>query len=309
MRNRNTNIILRGVSILFLTAALVLSIVSLISYSRQRNNYPASMNIAGVPVGGLTPTEASQRLLEVYTSPIEMLYNDAVIHIDPAVVGFQPDIETMLAAADLSRTGNSFWGGFWDYLWNRTPPETTIPLSATISDERLREYLQNEIATRYDLPPAPAVPIPGGTSFLAGQPGQTLDIDRAVLLISDALRSPTNRSVALTFTRSSAARPTIDTLSILLKQIVTVSDFDGLIGFYMMDLQTGQEIHFAINNKQEIIVDPDIAFTASSTIKVPIVASYLINRGSNLDAETTDIISRVLGKSDNSATDLVLQSN
>ena len=306
MKNRNTNIILRGVSVLFLTVALVLSIISLTRYSRQRNNYPASMNIAGVPVGGLTPTEASQRLLEVYTSPIEMQYNDAVIHIDPAVVGFQLDVETMLAAADLSRTGNSFWGGFWDYMWNRTPPETTIPLSAKISDERLREYLKNEIATRYDLPPAPAVPIPGGTSFLAGQPGQTLDIDRAVLLISDALRSPTNRSVALTFTRSSAARPTIDTLAILLKQIVTVSKFDGLIGVYMMDLQTGQEIHFTINNKQEITVDPDVAFTASSTIKVAVVASYLINRGSNLDAATTEIISRVLGKSDNSATDLVL---
>jgi len=307
MRNRNTNIILRGVSILFLTAALVLIIVSLISYSRQRNSYPASMKIAGITVGGLTPTEASQRLLEVYTSPIEIQYNNAIIHIDPAVVGFQPDVETMLAAADLSRTGNSFWGGFWDSLWNRTPPETTIPLSATLSDERLRAYLQNEIATRYDLPPAPAVPIPGGTEFLAGQPGQTLDIDRAVLLISDALRSPTNRSVALTFTRSSAARPTIDNLSILLKQIVTISDFDGLIGLYMMDLQTGQEIHFAINNKQEISVDPDIAFSASSTIKVAIVTSYLINHGSNLDATTTEIISRVLGKSDNSATDLVLE--
>ena len=129
MRNRNTNTILRGVSILFLTAALVLSIISLIRYSRQRNNYPAGMSIAGVSVGGLTPTDASQRLLEVYTSPVEILYNDAVIHIDPGVVGFQADIETMLAAADLSRTGGSFWGGFWNYLWNRNPPEITIPLS------------------------------------------------------------------------------------------------------------------------------------------------------------------------------------
>ena len=85
MRNRNTNVILRGVSILFLTAALVLGIVSLIRYSRQRNNYPAGMSIAGVPAGGLTPAEASQRLLEVYTSPIEVLYNDAVVHIDPAL--------------------------------------------------------------------------------------------------------------------------------------------------------------------------------------------------------------------------------
>ncbi|HET7142498.1 MAG TPA: hypothetical protein VFI68_00645, partial [Anaerolineales bacterium] len=307
MRNRNTNTILRGVSILFLTGALVLTIISLIGYSRQRNDYPATMKIAGVAVGGLNPTEASQRLLEVYTSPIEAQYNDASIHIDPSVVGFQPDIDTMLAAADLNRTGGSFWGGFWNYLWNRSQTEIEIPLSATISEDRLRDYLQKEIAARYDLPPSPAQPIPGGTSFVLGSPGQTLDLDRAIRLISDSLRSPSNRKVALTFTRSSAARPTIDNLEILLKQIVTVSNFDGLVGFYMVDLQTGQEIHFAMENKQEITVEPDIAFTASSTIKVPIVTSFLINHGSNLDENTTNIISRVLGKSDNSATDLILE--
>jgi len=307
LRNRNTNILLRGASILFLTGALILTITSLIAYSRQRNNYPNGMTIAGVPVDGLSPAQASQRLLEVYTTPIQANYGDASFYIDPGTVGFQIDIETMLAAADLSRTGGSFWGGFWDYLWNRTPSATQIPLSANISEERLREFLQNEIASRYDKPPAPAQPIPGGTSFLPGAPGQTLDLDRAVLLITDALRSPTNRSVALSFTQSSAARPTIDNLEILLKQIVITSAFDGLIGFYMMDLQTGQEIHFAINQKQEISVEPDIAFTASSTIKVPVVASYLINQGSDLDTVTADVILRTLGRSDNSATDLVLQ--
>lgn len=307
MRNRNPNIILRGASILFLTAALILTITSLIAYSRQRNNYPAGMTIAGVPVGGLSPAQASQRLLEVYTSPIEARYGDAVIQIDPGAVGFQVDVETMLAAADLSRTGGAFWGGFWDFIWNRTPPENQIPLSASVSEERLREYLQNEIASRYDQPPETAQPIPGGTSFLPGAPGQTLDLDRAVLLITDALRSPSNRSVTLSFTRTAAARPTIENLEILLKQIVVTSNFDGVIGFYMMDLQSGREIHFAMNNKQEISVEPDVVFTASSTIKVPIVTSYLINRGSNLDPVTADVILRTLGRSDNSATDLVLE--
>jgi len=307
LRNRNTNILLRGASILFLTGALVLTITSLIAYSRQRNNYPNGMTIAGVPVDGLSPAQASQRLLEVYTTPIQANYGEASFYIDPGTVGFQIDMETMLAAADLSRTGGSFWGGFWDYLWNRAPSATQIPLSANISEDRLREFLQNEIASRYDKPPAPAQPIPGGTSFLPGAPGQTLDLDRAVLLITDALRSPTNRSVALSFAQSSAARPTIDNLEILLKQIIITSNFDGLIGFYMMDLQTGQEIHFAINDKQEITVEPDIAFTASSTIKVPVVASYLINQGSNLDTVTADVILRTLGRSDNSATDLVLE--
>lgn len=307
MRNRNTNTILRGLSILFLISAFVLTVVSLIAYSRQRTGYPAGMSIAGVPVDGLAPAEASQRLLEVYTSPIEVHYGEAVFHIDPGAVGFTVDVDTMLAAADLSRTGGSFWGGFWDYLWNRTPPSTEIPLSASISEERLREFLQNEISSRYDSPPAPAQPVPGGTSFLPGAPGQTLDLDRAVLIITKALRSPANRSVALTFNQTTATRPTVDNLAILLKQIVTVSDFDGLLGLYMVDLQTGQEIHFAINNKQEISVEPDVAFTASSTIKLPILTSYLINRGTELDAQTVDVITRVFQISDNSATDLILE--
>jgi hypothetical protein len=76
----------------------------------------------------------------------------------------------------------------------------------------------------------------------------------------------------------------------------------------MVDLQTGQEIHFAINNKQEIIVDPDIAFTASSTMKIPVVTSYLINRGSDLSPDISNSISQTLGKSSNDATDTVLSA-
>ena len=306
MRNRHANIFLRGTAILLLIIAMVLTISSLVGYSRQRNSYPSGMTMGGVPIGGLDPQAASQRVLEVYKTPIQIQYNGDIIQIDPTSVGFELDIDSMLAAADLSRTGGAFWGGFWDYLWNRDTQGTEIPLSASISEDRLREYLKNEIAARYDQPPTPAQPIPGGTTFLPGGPGQTLDLDRAVQLITDALRSPSNRSIALTFTRTTATRPTIDNLQILLKQIISVSGFDGLIGLYMVDLQTGQEIHFAINNKQEIPAEPDIAFTASSTIKVPIVASYLINHGSTLDANMTAIISRVLGKSDNSATDQVL---
>ncbi|MFN8433616.1 MAG: serine hydrolase [Anaerolineales bacterium] len=307
MRNRNTNTILRGVSILFLLGAFTLTVISLISYSRQRTGYPAGMMVAGVPVDGLSPAEASQRILQVYNSPIEVNYNGAVFHIDPGAVGFTMDIETMLAAADLTRTGGSFWGGFWDYLWNRPPTEAEIPLSATISEDRLREFLQNEIASRYDIPPAPAQPVPGGTTFLPGAPGQTLDINRAVVIITNSLRSPADRSVVLTFNQTTASRPTIENLEILLKQIITTSDFDGLIGYYMMDLQTGQEIHFLINNKQEITVEPDVAFTASSTIKLPILTSYLINHGTNLDTATTEAITRVFRISDNSATDSILE--
>ena len=107
MRNRSSVPILRGISITILSIAIVLVIISLIGYSRQRNNYPAGMTIAGVHVGGVNPQIASQRVLQVYSSPIEVQYGEATIHVEPSVVGFEPDMDSMIAAADLARTGGS----------------------------------------------------------------------------------------------------------------------------------------------------------------------------------------------------------
>ena len=308
MRRRNTSILVRIISILFLSATIILVIISLINYSRQRNNYPAGMTIGGVPVGGLAPQEASERILLVYTTPIEARYGDDIIQIDPTVVGFEPDIEAMMAAADLSRTGGSFWGGFWDYLWNQEPAPIAIPLRATISEESLRIYLQNEIASRYDIPPQPAQPIPGSTGFAPGSPGRILDIDRAVFLLEDALRSPSNRSVSLTFQRSTPARPSIENMETLLQQTIVLSGYDGVFGLYMLDLQTGQEIHFAMDKGETIPTEPDVAFTASSTIKIPIMISYYVKNGpAALDENTSGLILDMIRKSENPPADALME--
>ncbi len=308
MRNRNTPFHLRWISLLFLSAAVVLTIIQLIGYSRQRATYPAGMTIAGVPVGGVDPQTASQRVLQVYSMPVELQYAGEVIHINPTVVGFSVDIESMIAAADLARTGGSFWGGFWDYLWNRDPAPIAIPLRATLSEERLRAYLETEIAARYDQPATPAQPIPGSTAFSPGQPGQELDINRAVILIEDALRSPTNRRVSLSYQRTPPTRPPLENLETLLKQIISVDGFDGVIGLYLLDLQTGQEIHFALNEGQEISVQPDVAFTASSTIKIPIMVSYFIRHGeAALDEQASEFILDMIRKSENPPADLLMR--
>jgi len=307
VRNRSSIPILRGISIAFLSIAIVITIVALIGYSRERNNYPRGMTIAGVPVGGVNPQIASERVLQVYSSPIELRYGEAIIHVEPSVIGFELDMDNMIAAADLARTGGSFWGDFWNYLWNRDPQPVQIPLSATIAEDRLIAYLQNEISTRYDEPSTPAQPIPGTTSFSPGLPGKVLDIQRAVRLIEDTLRSPNNRTVVLSYNQSTVARPTFDNLEVLLKQTITQSGFDGVIGVYMLDLQNGQEIHFALNRGNEISVQPDVTFTASSTIKIPILVSYYIKNGTAPVDETTQaLIAEMIKKSDNNASDAIM---
>ncbi len=309
MRNRTSIPVLRGISIGLLSIALVLAVVSLIGFSRQRNNYPFGMTIAGVDVGGVDPRIAAERVLQVYSSPVEIQYGDATIHVEPSVVGFELDMDAMIAAADLERTGGSFWGGFWNYLWSSDPDPVDIPLRATIAEDRLTAYLRDEISARYDQPPTPAQPVPGGTTFTQGEPGIVLDIDRAVRLLEDTLRSPRNRTVVLSFQRSAPPRPTFENLEILLQQNVAVAKFDGVLGFYLFDLQSGQEIHFALDQGELISVNPDVPFTASSTVKIPIMVSYFIKYGSAaLNEPSSTLLLDMIRLSENPPADRLMES-
>ena len=308
MRLRGSSLLLRGISLIFILLAAVFMVYQLVQYSVSRSNYPPDMTIGGVPVGGLDPQSASQRLLQVYSVPVEIHYNDAVIDLEPGLIGFQLNTESMLAAADLQRTGASFWRGYWDYLWSRRSPASQIPLVAAYSEDRLRIYLKNEISARYDQAPTSAQPVPGTVNFTPGTPGQTLDIDRAVALIESALNSPDQRVVLLSSQRTVAGRPSLNTLQILLKQIIDQNGFTGIVDLYFLDLQTTDEMQFAYQSGQDISVNPDIAFTASSTIKIPIMVSVFRHFNSKIDEQLTADLKDMIALSNNDASDSLMKS-
>jgi hypothetical protein len=297
---------LRWLSVLFLLAALILATFQLIRYSRIRANLPSGLTIAGVPVGGLDRQQAAQRLLEAYSIPVEILYNEGVIHLAPSVIDFQLDLEGMLAAADLERTQELFWRGFWDYLWGRQESPAEVPLRSSFSEPRLRSYLSDEIARRYDQPPVASKPAVGTVNFQPGVQGSELDIDGSVLLIENALRSLNRRQVVLPLARTNPPRPAFQNLKILLEQTIDLSGFDGVADVYLMDMQSAQEIHFARRQGENLPVEPDIAYTASSIIKIPIMLSVFRLLGENPDPETQRLLSEMITKSGNETADWLM---
>lgn len=298
---------LRLASLLFVFFAAVVLVYQLVQYSLQRANYPLDMTIGGVPVGGLDPQSAAQRLLTVFSTPVELHYVEAVIQLDPGLIGFELNVDSMVAAADIQRTGASFWGGFWNFLWSRPSTSNAIPLVSSYSEERLRAYLLGEIASRYDQPPTPAQPVPGTADFTPGTFGQTLDIDRAVALIDTAIQSPIERIVLLTSLRTAAGRPSVQTLETLLKQIIDQSAFDGLVDLYFLDLKTAEQIHFAYESGENYSITPiDISFTASSTIKIPIMIAVYRYFNGTLDTDTATLMQNMIALSNNDASDALM---
>ena len=299
---------LRWVSLFLILAAVALFALQLVQFSRLRANYPAGMEIADVPVGGQDRAISAQRLLEVYSAtPVEIHYGDAVLHLDPAVAEFELDLESMLAAADLARSQQPFWVEFWNFLWGRTASPASIPLRASFSEARLRNYLETEVAERYDQPPIPAMPTVGTVNFQPGSHGTQLDIDRSVDLVETAFRSTSRRVVELPLDRTNPPRPSISNLEILLKQTIDLTEFDGLVGLYLLDLQTGEEINFAYQSGEDYSTNPDVAYTAASIIKIPIMVSTYRRLEENGDSETQRLIEEMVIKSGNDPADWLME--
>jgi len=298
---------LRWIAVFLLIAAVVLTTFQIVRFSRLRTQYPSGMEVANVPVAGLTRQEAAQRLLEAYSQPVELRYDEAIIQLAPSTVGFELDLESMLAAADLERTDQPFWSGFWDYLWGRERRESAIPLRADYSEERLRTYLTDEISARYDKPPTAAKPQTGTVKFISGQEGTVLDIDQAVTAIENALFSVNNRRINLPKSRTNPPRPSLKNLETLLKQTIDINGFDGIVGLYMFHLDATEEIHFAYQNGQEIPTNPDVAFTAGSIAKIPIMVSVFRRIEIDEDTEALNLLQKMIIQSGNADADWVME--
>ena len=306
MRTRRPFPILRILSLALIFAAVLLFVLQLVSYSRIRATFPPGMVIADIPVGSLSQQQVADRLIQVYNIPVELRYDDAIIHLKPSTAGFELDLEAMLAAADLQRVNQPFWSAFWDYLWDRLPAPAEVPIRFEYSEQRLRSYLEEEIAPRYDKPPTSSLPQSGGVAFETGAAGSELDIDRAVILIEDALQSPTNRSVNLSFQSVNPPRPSIQNLQILLQRIIELSTFDGIAEVYLLDLQTRQELSFAV--QEETNLPPDIAFTAASTMKIPIMISTFRRLTQPAPEQTLALIELMIERSENDPADTLMQN-
>lgn len=307
---------LRWMSITFILGAILLLVLQLISFSRLWANYPTGMTMAGVPISGLDRQQAAQRLLEIYVSPVEVYYSGQVIQISPKVANFEINIESMLAAAEQERTRTPFWQAFWNFLWGRANEAVDIPLLVSYSEDRLRSYLLTEIATRYDQPPISAQPLAGSVDFAPGRQGTSLDIDQAVLLIDRALRAKQQRVAYLPLMRTDPTRPNLQNLEVLIRQtVLDINKYDGVLGFYLFDLQTGQEISLVYDQTRLVSTPPDVSFTASSTIKIPIMVSAFRRIGENAELGekplTDQIIAQLdamISKSDNTSSDWVMQN-
>ena len=295
----------RWISIALLVSAVILLVLQLIQFSRIHGGFPPGTQIGGIAVGGLNQQQAAERVTQAFNNPIELVYKDQRFQIKPSQLGFELDIEAMIAAADQQRVSLPFWPSFWDYLWNRPPVSHDTPLRSSIDDNRVRIFLMDEIASRYDEVPQSSQPIPGTINFQYGDPGVVLSVERSLANVKQALQSPHERSVELVINEVQPPRPSLENLEILIRQIIDRSNFDGLTEIYFLDLENREEINFAY--ELGTTYDPGIAFSALSTIKIPIMVSTFKRLNEPTPQGAADLMLQMIEQSENPPADQLME--
>jgi len=294
--------VLGVVGIFFLICSLTITIVEYSRFKRQSLSFPAGSTIAGVPVDGLDPSDAAARLNEAYSLPLDLLINGNTIAVNPTDLGFEIDANALVQSAleDMQT------GGYWSYLWNRITSEpVTVPLEAKVDPEKLRTYLIQEINPRYTQSDMPLTPIPNTTNFALSTMGSGLDLDQAVTDITAALLDDQVRQVTLPLTGTDSASPDWSVLEGFLKHNIQWIGFDGLVEVYLQALDSGQTLHFATWDGEDVV--PDIAFTGGSTMKVPVIISIF----RHLNEPTPDVViglmEEMIVESENTPADTLMQ--
>ena len=302
MQQRRSSPLLFLLSVALILAAVALFGFELIGFTQGEDRLPQGITVGGIAVGGLSAEEAQAQLDEAFSTPVVVYYNDAPIRIQPDDLGFRINTSAMLAAARASgESGGGFWSRFFNYMVGRADVVTQeIPLVSTYQESALDAVI-DDIVSRYDRPGGRAgYDVETLTTFI-GTPGVELDRDAARDAILSAMERSSTRSVRLNVSDGSNATPSIETLQELIIAYLDQNSFiyDGqssIASIFILDLQSGDEINIL----------GDVAFTAASTNKVPVLIDYF----RNLDGEPTQddawLMANSLLCSQNSTTNLIV---
>ena len=280
---------------------------------------PPGVHLGGLELSRIKDTaEIRQHIDQIYQQPIDVRFGDARLVLRPEDVDFRVDVEQMVAEAGQYLQGTAFFDIALREALGFDQQRRDVPVRFTLNHDKLRAWLE-QVALEHNHPPSSARLLPptprwteGATAdtglpagfvgvysrdwtWVAGQPGQVLDIEASIPLLVKALTQDEGRIATLAWQETPAPVPTMEDLSREINSYLL--NFPGFGAAYVKDLRTGEEA----------MVDAEISFSGMSTLKIGIATAIMADlpNGIALDDEEADLVGQwvdyALGESNNHA--------
>lgn len=297
-----------GLGLFFISLSLlffagVLTFLSWQQYRAIEPVIPDGSMLGEIPVAGLSSEDAVERVRSVYGLPVLLDYMGSTIALEvPDSIDYEALKAGLDAQIDAVYAQNSFIG-FLVGKFRQDP--IRIPLTFSELPGSVRRFLEEEIRPRYDIQPLPVQP--EGAVFRAGHAGRALDTDASLPLIDAARQSLHDRTVHLQVNELPQPAGNLQNLELLIRSVVdTWQDRGQITEVYLSDPET--DTHFDIARRDRADLVPEIAFTAASTMKLPIMISSYIRMDEQPDAFTMRTLRLMITESKNDQTDWMMEN-
>lgn len=290
-----------GVAISLILIALVLALIEWRNYRNSALLLPEGSHWGEVDVSGLTLEQAEQKVTQIFHSPVELRYRDQRIQTSVEMLGYQLN----LAQGRIQWQEFNEQAGYWDYLWRRPQPPVSLDLEVALDENSARQFLSQQIAARYDDPPEVRLPVPGTTRFTNDDRGYSLDVASSLRQIIEFHPLSDSRFVELVVLEGQPSPVDATMLQAILVQHIQLSGFNGIAEIYIQDLKNNRVVHFAMRAGE--IITPEIAFSAASTIKIPILVSALLRAPQPIEEDLKSLAERMMILSENPPADALME--
>lgn len=299
----------------FLSFSMIFVAGLLFILARQRfNRYcaaiPDGSTVNGFPIEGLSADQIAESLLSIYNAPVQLQYEENLIQVSAGQFGLNPiNVEMIRSALRDSAAAQCSSDAFLSMLFGKTkskPIQVEIPCS--VDENAIRDWLTAEIGPRYDTLPIAAQPNTLGIGFYKAVDGKKMDIDEAAEKIAAAFCSTDQRIVKISVETVEAEAPHIENLKLQIRSVIDqYQDAGQLTEVVLIDPKTGNTFDLARRHRNDL--EPEISFTAASTIKVPVMISSFARMDSEPDPFTIRQLELMITESKNDQTDWMMETH
>jgi beta-lactamase class A len=289
---RRTRLKLEHILLLILLGMAALTVTQYVSY-RQR--FPRPLQVGGLILQGMGEEDIHQRLQEAFAQPVMLRYVDQEVELDPDEVGFRLHVEQMLHEAWDQPSVQLEAADFLAVTLGGADRPLPVPLVADYDPQALRGKLQT-VAAEWDRPAQLPRLLKARLRFAPGEPECQLDVEASLPHVVSALLSSTERVVDLTILQEDGD-PFQRDLGVLRAGLPElVSDFPGVVGVFVKDLATGEELG----------MNEEVAFAGMSLMKVGIVEEFYRHTDRAPTREETKLLTETMTVVGNYTSNLLL---
>jgi hypothetical protein len=171
-------------------------------YNAYRALIQQGVQIAGVPVGWLTPEEARDKVEEDIAAPyyevFTLLYQDQELALSPGEdLALDVPVEEMVQEAVSASHQYDYWDGFKHWIrGDALTLDLDVPLRMSFDESAAARRLE-EVALTYDVAAVEPMVDVQSLTFLPGSPGRKLNVAASAALVNERVTNASQRGVVL----------------------------------------------------------------------------------------------------------------